>query len=62
MKKVKSQGDISSGSALDPIVSYTGFNNTKDSGGMRHSMPLSNFCQWRTQTVPDGGVKLYQSG
>ena len=19
-------------------------------------------CQWRTQTVPDGGVKLYQSG
>ena len=23
---------------------------------------LAHWCQWRTQTVPDGGVKLYQSG
>ena len=36
MKKVKSQGNIPSGASFDPIVTYTGFKNTKDSRGMPH--------------------------
>jgi hypothetical protein len=43
MKKVYSQGNIPSGASLDPMVTYTGFNNTKDSRGMWHSVPLSKF-------------------
>ena len=43
MKKVYSQGNIPSGASLDPMVTYTGFNNTKDSRGMRHSKLLSEF-------------------
>lgn len=43
MKKVKPLGDIPSGASLDPMVTYTGFNNTKDSSGRRHSVPLSKF-------------------
>ena len=60
MKKAKSQGDIPSGSSIDPVVTYTGFSGTKDAKVCELTMELSKFRLAFTKhlTGPKDGTAL----